>query len=616
MTPKPSAQVDAFSGNIFKSDPPKPTSTTSLDLLNQISPVPTAVNMHKATVAPNTAPPHAKKRDAAVDSNVEQNPHLAKVDATSGIESSGEQCLRFIISALIGITIVIMAFFQFMALNPSYLLPDASLDRLLAPNSWELPLFVTFLQQIGTLALAQKPTKPLLFYSNFLDGLSWLSFLIHGGASSSSLSWTTLSTVGLVRHRRRFLSESHSKMSSESSHLSTDSDAVGYIQFSDRTHVRENEWFVRLWFAIVVVLSVLLLFVVITALISRWASHQRQRLHHHPFQSDMIMNSSESHKRSMSLRSISRRFLSMCIVVVYMSMLPLTMMALFEIHRDGTTAGFPHATSVFAFITLLALVAAIMVGMFALFAKSEAALSKWQTKVVWGVVYSNYHYRARLFFSIPCLVQVLTGVMIACVTRDALTQMMSVIVLHALYVALLLVLQPCECRIHLLFAVAFEVLTIIVFSIACGMTTTGLTAMRQDGLSHAIVVLVSLVVICMFLRQLVLLWQYASGWAKVEDQTMSSMMLPVLTGPGVHSVDEIATHGGTTSGGYTFTPYAYADACVDNGRASLRHERMFHMGSDGALYLHDHPPHYHHHIRDHSMSPCNTIQLVETRQCP
>ena len=230
-------------------------------------------------------------------------------------------------------------------------------------------------------------------------------------------------------------------------------DATGFLQFATRTNVSERDWFIRLWLVVIVVIAIVLFFVVITALFSRWAAQRGNQFH---------SETSDSHKRSVSLRSVSRRLLGMCVVLTYLAILPLSMISLFEILRDASFTVFPHVASILAMLTLALIVGAIVGGVFVLHGKTESALSKWQTKVVWGVVYSNYVYSSRLFFAVSCFVQMLTGILIATVTKDALTQMVCVIVLHALYLVAMLVLQPFVCSVHLKFAIAFEILIMTV----------------------------------------------------------------------------------------------------------------------------------------------------------
>ncbi|OQR82799.1 mucin-like protein [Achlya hypogyna] len=419
-----------------------------------------------------------------------------KKDVTTGTESSALQTVRYITSALVGITLVVLAFFQFLAMNPSYLLPDSAADRLLAPNSWELPLFVSFVQQVGALALARNAKVPQLFYTNFLDSLSWLNFLIRGSAPAPS----TASVSSFQLHRRL-----------------ADVDAVGFAQFALRTDVKERDWFLRVWVAFLVLLAVILVCVIATAVFAKWAATRGNPFH---------TETSDSHKRSVNLRSISRRLLGMCVVVAYLVLLPMTMIALFEILQDSSTAGFPHANAILALVSLVLVIGALGAGMVALYRKTEAGLSRWQTRVVFGAVYSNYTYCCRLFFAAPALVQVLTGVVVATVTANPLTQLLVLIVLHLVYVAAMVLLRPFECSVHFAFALATEGLIMVLYGLAAGMTGDNLTKDTQVSLSYAIIVLVLIVFVLMFIRQLVMLWTYSSGWAKESNESYTG--LPTL----------------------------------------------------------------------------------------
>ncbi|OQS01848.1 mucin, partial [Thraustotheca clavata] len=463
-------------------------------------------------------------------SGSESTSTVTKRDITTGTESSGLQTVRYIVSSIVGISIVILAFFQFIAMNPSYIAPDSLSERLLAPNSWELPLFVAFIQQAQTLSLARNAKVPQLFYMNFMDSLSWLNFLIRGSSSSSD-SATSVSSVQLVSGPRRL--------------TDTGYDASGFTQFAIRADVKERDWFVRVWVVFIIVIAIILLFVIGTALFARWASQRGN-----PFHSE----TSDSHKRSVSLRSISRRLLGMCVLVGYFVLLPLSMISMFEILQDSSTDGFPHANAILAIVTYLIIGGVIIGGMYWIFKKTEAGLSKWQTRVVFGLVYTNYTYQCRLYFAAAAVVQVLSGVFIACITANALTQLLVLIALHVVYIASMVILQPFDCPLHFRFSIGVELLIITIFGLACGMTGNDLTKNMQSSLSYVIIILLCLVFLLMFIRQLVMLWTYASGWAKESNESYTG--IPTLndheieSGPGQYTISLHDTESNQNSGSF------------------------------------------------------------------
>ncbi|EQC30978.1 hypothetical protein SDRG_11451 [Saprolegnia diclina VS20] len=372
------------------------------------------------------------------------------------------------------------------------------MERAFAPNAWELPTFVGFLQGISLLSLVRNANVPQLFYMNFLDSLSWLNFLIRAPASSASTS--TVASVQLVSHRQ---------LASTSSY-----DASGYIDFSLRANVGEKDWFFRLWATVLVVLAVLLLVVVVTAVVAKCLVQRGN-----PFHSE----TSDSHKRSVSLRSISRRLLGMCVTVVYFAILPLSMVAMFEVLLDTTSTGFPHTNAVLSMVTLALLVGVLVAGAIAVHRKTEAGLSKWHVRVVWGVVYGPYLYSHRLFFVVTALVQLLSGVLVASVSAAGAAPLIALIALRVVYVVLIAVVRPFQCNIQLWCTLVFEALLVVMYGVAAGLTPLGLEVGTQKTLSYVVVIIVVAIVLVVFLRQLLMLWNFASGWAKPDDVSYSGI---------------------------------------------------------------------------------------------
>ncbi|OQR88679.1 hypothetical protein ACHHYP_06694 [Achlya hypogyna] len=55
------------------------------------------------------------------------------------------------------------------------------------------------------------------------------------------------------------------------------------------------------------------------------------------------------------------------------------------------------------------------------------------------------------------------------------------------------------------------------------MTSTPLEVSKQKSLSYTVLVLVCIVVVLVFLRQLLMLWNFATGWAKQNDDEYSGV---------------------------------------------------------------------------------------------
>ncbi|ETV92256.1 hypothetical protein H310_13481 [Aphanomyces invadans] len=533
------------------------TTPAPLEELVEKSSVPTPTGGGAATVDNEVAPDNNrqdKRRDDVYGGNrtVDDLEDL-KASITTGTETKSVQTLRYVSSSVVGITLVLLAFFQFIAMNPSYIVPDAASDRLAAPNSWEFPAFISFIQHVGVLALTKNTKVPQKFFMSFVDSLSWLEFLIRGSAPTASSS----SVAQLFAHGGRVLAEATY-------------DAQGKIQFSLRSDINDKDWFIRVWVAVLVVVAVLMVFVIATALLSQWVAKRGN-----PFHSD----TTDSHKRSVSFRSISRRLLGMCVLVGYFAILPLSMISMFEVLQDASSTGFPHLYAILSIATLVVLVGAVLYGMYALQSLTEAGLSKWRTRVVWGVVYSNYHYTSRLFFAAGALVQFLTGILVASVTADALTQLLSLVIVHALYLVSMFVLQPFVCSVHFKFAVGFQVLILTVYALACGLTGETSSTETQINVSYAIVIVLVVVFVAMFVRQLYMLWTYASAWAKDEYESVTG--LPTLHD---HEVE---------SGGGNYT-------------ISLRDTEDHLSSSKNTMSLHN-------SSTTGDDSPMNTIRIVDTQ---
>ncbi|OQS04117.1 mucin, partial [Thraustotheca clavata] len=500
FTNPPQVTVDPKVQFLIQASPTPPAATTTnIDSILLLStPAPSVTTGNPLEVNQETAPPNDHSENINRGQISPDTIADLKAKATIGTETTAEATVRYIISSLIGITAASLAFFQFLAINPSFIPPDATMERAFAPNTWELPTFVAFIQSVSLLSIVHSTNTPQLFYMNFLDSLSWLNFLIRAKAPDTTASVTSVQLIG---NQRR---------------LTTDSwyDGSGYVNFSLRSNVLETDWFFRLWIAILIVVAVLLVVVIITGVAAKWLTKRGN-----PFHSD----SNDSQRRSVTLRSISKRLLGMCVMVVFFSYLPLSLISMCEILRDSTSTGFPHTNAILSMLTFLILALFLVAAAISIHSKSEAGLSRWQTRVVWGVVYCSYYYTHRLFFLITAVVQVLSGVFVASITIDNIGPLVALIILHIVYVLTIVVMGPYQCQIQLWFTLITELMLIVIYGVACALMKHGINIGSQTTLSYVIIILVCVVVLFMFLRQLLVLWNYASGWAKQEDNDYSGV---------------------------------------------------------------------------------------------
>ncbi|KAF0688166.1 Aste57867_20199 [Aphanomyces stellatus] len=463
---------------------------------------------------------------AAVDVAVLHDGTPASV---SGAETPKTETNRYIFSVLVGITLAFLAFFHYMAIAPSFVTPDTYVARLVAPNSWELPTVVSFLQCV-TLGSFANVNAPHAILVAFTDAMSWLSFLVPATTTPSATA-PSISTSQLVDHLNN--PTRHLVDASVSSWY----DPFGIQQFALRVHVLERDLFVRAWTCFFVLVALLMVVAIAAATVARLAQAGTPYGNH--------TTAGSTHMRA---KQFSRHVVGFTIVLGMVAVLPLAMVSTYELMQDITShAGF----GVMGFVATCALVVlagAILGAACVLSHMTEVDLTKYKTKVTFGVLYVNLQFDHRLFVAISLLVQFLTGVFVAMAPKS---QLLFLLVLHSVYLALMVGLRPFVTTLQASVSIFLEVVVLVIFGLVYAMQQAAfddVNTKRSLGFTHVIIVCVILVLV--FVRNVVKLWSYVTGWAK-EKETKMKELVPRHATPGrkVVAADPFAVEvvGSTTS---------------------------------------------------------------------
>ncbi|KAF0692155.1 hypothetical protein As57867_016680, partial [Aphanomyces stellatus] len=483
-----------------------PMSNNVKNILENVTPAPTTNSTAEQIVSITTPPPRAPG-DAPAEEVLAPRPPPTKrsnsSDLTSterldqisvaGTDSSGDKTNRYIFNAIVGLTFVFMAFFHYIAINPSFLAPESASGAFTAANSWELPSFFSFMQSVAIVSCANVNVPHTVFVS-FTDSFAWLNFLVRGNAYTKADAVTVANLLsGIGNSTLRSLNEVQ---------LATKYDPFGFQQFALRINVLERDLFVRAWTFFFLVVAVLLVGVIATSL-----AYQMMGRGFH-----FSSHNSHSGSYTSTLKEVSRRLQGFTIWFLTMAVLPLSTVSTYEVMQDAnnSTEGF-GSTGVFAVAALVLLGGAIVGAAVAVFRLSEVELSKYRTKITFGVLYTNYFFHYRMFFAVALLVQFATGVLLAGVVTPS-TQMILLLALHGAYLVLLLVVRPFTTTLQLIFTAAFEFVLLVVFGLVYAMAQAADTnTATKKGLSYGIVILVCIVIVLLFVRSILKLWVHVTG---------------------------------------------------------------------------------------------------------
>ncbi|KAF0712898.1 hypothetical protein As57867_004598, partial [Aphanomyces stellatus] len=481
---------DTLAG-LLKNATVAPATTSSADQIVSVTEAPSRAPGEAATEAPPVPRPISTQRGTNATTDNTNADRSAQI-SVAGTDSTTDKTSRYIFNAVVGLTLVFLAFFHYIAIDPAFIMPESTLAAFAAANSWELPTFFGFMQSVAIVSCANVNAPHTVFVS-FTDSFAWLNFLVRGDAYAAKESVVVANLLAdLERHRTL-----------DEVVVATKYDPFGFLQFALRINVLERDLFVRGWTFFLILLAVLLVLVILASVVSQCVGKRT------PFTSQQ---NSSSGSHSITLRQVGLRLQGFTVWFVTMAVLPLSTVSMYEVMQDAhSDAGFGSTSGIFAVVALVVLGGAILGAAYAVYCRTEVELSKFRTKVAFGVLYTNYGFESRLFFAISLLVQFATGVFLAGIATPS-TQMLLLLALHALYLVLLLVTRPFMTRLQLMFTCVFELVLVVVFGLVYGMAQAAPgDAATKKSLGYAVVILVCVVIVLLFVRCILKLWNYISG---------------------------------------------------------------------------------------------------------
>ncbi|KAF0691948.1 hypothetical protein As57867_016850, partial [Aphanomyces stellatus] len=482
------APLSNLTSNLLNVTKEPVTRTPSDSLVALAPPSPSSSSSSGDVLADETAPPRhtptKRPRDATNDKDADD---LSQI-STAGADTTEAKTSRYIFNAVVGLTLVFLVFFHYMAIDPSFVAPDSTLGAFTAANSWELPTFASIMQLVALVSCASVDAPHTVFVS-FTDSFSWLNLLVHGTTKKDVVAAASLlSGLGDDVARRRAL------------HLANDVtyDPFGFGQFALRVHLPERDLFVRAWTCFFVVLAILLVLVIASSLVSQLMGKRETSQYH----------STSSY--SSRLKHASRRVRSFVVLFLTLAVLPLSAVSTYEVMQDAySEAGFGSMSGILAVVALVVVGGVILGAAVTVYRRTEVELSKYHTKITFGVLYTNYSFEYRLFFAVTLLVHYVTGIFMAALVQPSM-QLLLLVLVHVAYLVAMVVVRPFVSTFHLVFAATSEVVAIALFGFVYGMASTG-DAATKKYLGYAVVVMVCVAVVFVFVRCLVKLWNFVGG---------------------------------------------------------------------------------------------------------
>ncbi|KAH9187319.1 hypothetical protein AeNC1_010709, partial [Aphanomyces euteiches] len=520
---------------LFDSNRTTTATPTTTSVENKVLDVPPVTIVPPSANDETSAPVVTRPPSAPRGENTTQITSDTPVQAAVfGSDSSGQKTNRYVFNAVVGLTLVFLVFFHFIAIDPSFLTPESASEAFVAPNSWELPTFVGFMQLVAVVSCANVDVPHTIFVT-FTDSFSWLNFLVRGDAYTSKSTTTAATVTGL-------LASLNGKQGNRRLVDSTlDYDPFGFVQYTIRLNVLETDLFVRAWTFFFIVVAVFLVIVILAFVISQCMVRRNPHSQY-----------SDSGSHSTTIKHASRRMQGFTVWFLTVAVLPLSTVSMYEVMQDShSTDGFGSTSGVLALVALIVIAVVILGAATAVYRMSEVDLSKYRTKITFGVLYTNYQYEHRLFFAVNLVVQMLTGVLLAGVVKSSV-QMIILLAIHVVYLLAMIVLRPFVTKLQLAFAAIFELILVIVFGLVYAMAQ----ANREDeskkkGLAYGFVILICIVIVVVFVRCLVKLWTFITGANGSEPLSTTERNIPPLNSAEFDShraADTISLSSGLRSG--------------------------------------------------------------------
>ncbi|KAF0683665.1 Aste57867_24310 [Aphanomyces stellatus] len=382
------------------------------------------------------------------------------------------------------------------------------------PNLWELPTFMTFLQNMAVVAMASidAPYQPFVL---FTDMFSWLLFQVKGSEPSPPVmngSPDGNTAIGVT-----FRLESNATTTNATSIY----DAFGIEQFALRLHIRKQDMFIRAWAAFFIATGGIL----VLLLFCHSASYLLFCVKS-PFTSDDgWLPWFAGH-----LTATGQKLQGFLMWVATQAMMPLTAVTVYAATQESkSNRGFGHSATGIIALSLLLILGSACIGTSLVLAKqNRGSLEKFQTKLTFGVLYVNLKFHLRAFSGVSLLVQFATGVFMSGFIQPG-SQMIWLIVIHALYVLVLLGVRPFVTKLHLIVAVLVEVVNIVIYGLSFAQAKASHDDLdTKKRLGWAIMGLVGVLIVLFFARTLVKVYYKVTGginkFAPIESSRgMSSM---------------------------------------------------------------------------------------------
>ncbi|KAF0683663.1 Aste57867_24308 [Aphanomyces stellatus] len=425
-----------------------------------------------------------------------------------GEDSSANQAARVVLNSVVAATMVALMALHLVAMDPSAASAGGSTNPTAgAPSLWELPTFMTFMQNMAVVAMASidAPYQP---FALFTDTFSWLLFLVKGShepVGSQSASGNNSAAGG------RLLTDV-----TTGHNLTSPYDAFGIQQFALRLHIRFEDMFVRAWTAFFVAMAVISLVILLCHTASRvLARHSGPHLNEEGVRSKVADH----------LARGGQKLQGFLIWVVTQAIMPLTAVSVYEtMTASHSSAGFGHTgCGVLALVVLIVLGSVCIATALVLHKQTELSLSKFQTKLTFGVLYVNLKFSLRVFSGVSLLVQFATGVFMSGFIQPS-SQMIWLMGIHGLYLVVVVSLRPFTTTLHLTVASLVEVANIAIYALCFAQANASHDDIEtKKQLGYAIMGLVMLLVFLFFARALVQLHRkiFRTSMKSIDDHDAS-----------------------------------------------------------------------------------------------
>ncbi|CAK4073148.1 unnamed protein product [Aphanomyces euteiches] len=416
-----------------------------------------------------------------------------------GQDSPADKATRVVLNTAIAGTMATMLAFHVTAVDPSSAAPSGSNSPSSPPNLWEMPLFITFMQNAAIVSMANID-QPYAPFALFTDSFSPLLFLIKGSSSDASTNTARL-----------LLDEATNSSASNDT-------SYGIQQYAVRLHIKKSDLFPRAWTFFFIVVAAVLFLVCLAAVIGRLLYGKKPTL-------------------AEKATGTSDKLFGVKIWLLTQAVSPLTAISVFEaIDQNTGPEGLGTVSGILALFALVIIGCACIATGILLSRLPEEKLSKETNQTRFGVLFVNMKFDWRFFYCVTLLVQFATGAATSGCMSPA-KQMIVLIVIHSLYILILLAVQPYVTRLQLITTVLVEVDNIAVYALSYGQASADKDDLHTKKiLGYAVMGLIGLLVVLFFARTLLkLVSKFTSKKIKVleEAEAADSLRAPTVLSPEV-----------------------------------------------------------------------------------